>query len=370
MRPEPCLATDVSREAMESLVRTFERAARLGLPGVGTEHLLFALLKGQSAAVEVLVPKAGAAGSLMGVVAHRHPGQWISEDGGGDPAPAAAALLREAEWSARKKREGRTGDEQPGAPAPPSAALAAAIDRALLSAREHGAARAGTTHLLIGLLQDPGNRASEALEERGLDRREVLARLAVHPSAREDGTPNALSVDGLRNMGLLTRRGRFWGGLAAKLSGGGHGSPMVPTVRLEAERQAVRLGHATVTTVHLLVAMLVLDEQLAAAGDRLRDDLAGLNGAAGLLRERGATAAAAAAASAGLAPAGEFVPDEDGPAWRALARARRLAQERGDASTGTVHVLTALLDDPDDPCGGLLASIGVDVAELRRALAA
>ncbi|MFB4317706.1 Clp protease N-terminal domain-containing protein [Actinomadura sp. 21ATH] len=359
MRPEPCLAADASRELLEPLVRTFDRAFRLGLPGVGTEHLLFALLKGESAAIGVLAPKAGAKGALMGVIAGKGPDHWLSADGGaGTPAPEAAALLREAEWSARERREARGKDDRPGVP--PSGALAAAVDRALRAARELGVGRAGPAHLLMGLLHDPGNRASEALLERGLGREEVLARLAVHPSAREEGTPHAPAVDGLRNMGLLTGRGKYWGGLAAKLAGGGLGSPVVPSVRLEADRQAARLGHPDVTTVHLLVAMLVLDEQLAASGDRLRDGLLRFNGAAALLRERGVTSAAVAAAAA---TAG------GGPAWRAVTRARLLSKERGDASTGTVHLLAALLDDPDDPCGPLLASAGVDTAELRRTLA-
>ncbi|MBC6456584.1 Clp protease N-terminal domain-containing protein [Actinomadura sp. HBU206391] len=41
--------------------------------------------------------------------------------------------------------------------------------------------------------------------------------------------------------------------------------------------------------------------------------------------------------------------------------------ERKDPTTGTIHLLTALLADSDDPCTTLLVAIGVDTDELRRA---
>lgn len=256
----------------------------------------------------------------------------------------------------------------------PSEALAAALGQMLVSAHEFGVTWANETHMLMGLLRDPGNRASEALLERRLDRDELIARLAVHPSARQDGEPNMRSVDGLRNLGMLDKpAGRGWGSrIARRLTSGGFGSPVVPTVRMEAERQAVRLGHSRVTTAHLLLAMLVVDDQVTTAGHRFRDEVARVNAGAELLRTRGATASAVFDAVADLIRTGDGPQADslalDNGAEKALTRARLLAHERKSPSTGTTHLLAAVLADPDDPCHSLLSAMGVDVEGLRQAL--
>ncbi|MFI0353186.1 Clp protease N-terminal domain-containing protein [Actinomadura sp. 9N407] len=386
MRPEPHPAiAGASREMVKPLVGAFKRAIRLSRPTVGTEHLLFVLLTGESAASELLAPKARVSGPLMGVIAAKDDVHWASEERAADPAsagdPAVVALLREAEWLARQST-GRRGKQHPdgGQPPPeiqhplPTDALAAAIRQAFLHAHERGVSQANATHMLMGLIHDPGNRACEALLERRLDRDELIARLSVHPSAHQDGTPRSDGVEGLRNLGVLNQGGwKLWGGLARALTSGGFGSPIVPTVRQEARRQAVRLGHSNVTTVHLLLAMLALDDQLTTTGLRLRDGLEQNNTAAELLRAQGVTLPVAVNA-AELVPAergepGSPVPPKlSGGAEQALTRARLNANERKDPSTGTTHLLTALLADPDDPCNALLAAVGVDTDRLRRTL--
>jgi ATP-dependent Clp protease ATP-binding subunit ClpA len=381
MRLEPHPATtDVSREVGELLVEAFRRAIRLDQPTVGTEHLLFALLKGESAAKDALTPKVRASGPLMGVIAAKGVEHWESEDGVNDTAATPAddlavmALLREAEWTALRMAERRGKPPlSPGRRPLPTEGLVAAIGQALLCAHELGVSRANATHLLMGLVHDPGNRASEALLERRLDRDELIARLAVHPSAHQDGTPHADSVNGLRNLGVLTQRGPFWGSLARALSSGSFGSPVLPTVRREARRQAVRLGHPSVATVHLLLAMLALDDQLTTTGHQLRDELVQSNTGADLLRTRGVTLHAAANAAADLILVdqrwtGPPAPREERGVEQALTGARLHSHERKDPTTGTTHLLTALLTDSDDLGTTLLASIGVDTDELRRAL--
>ncbi|WP_433337541.1 Clp protease N-terminal domain-containing protein [Spirillospora sp. CA-294931] len=375
MRPVPIAG--VSREVVEALVGAFRRAIRLDRPTVGTEHLLFALLKGGSAASEVLAPGVRVSGSLMGVIAAKDEVRWLSEERADDTAsagdPAVVALLREAEWLARQKQ--RPDGEQPS-PLLPTGALAAAIRQAFPHAHERGVSRTNATHLLMGLLHDPGNRACEALLEQRLDRDELVARLAEHPSAHQDGTPHSDAIEGLRNLGMLDQeRGKLWGGLARALSSGGFGSPIVLTVRQEARRGAVRLGHSTVTTVHLLLAVLALDDQLTSAGLRLRDGLERNNTGAESLRARGVTLPTALDAATELIPADQTEPGSPVPlklsdgAEQALTRARLSANARKDPSTGTTHLLGALLADPGDPCDTLLTTLGVDTGELRRTLA-
>ncbi|GAA0329036.1 hypothetical protein GCM10010151_18590 [Actinoallomurus spadix] len=378
--------TDASREVVESLARAYEKAAETGRT-VGTQHLLFALLKGESAAAELL---SRSNGGLRAVISAKDDRVWLwlsGDDGRNDPpaAPAVTALLHEAAWVARRTAKPRDESASPeDQPMVPSEALAAALGQMLMCAHEFGVSWANETHMLMGLLHDPGNRASEALLERRLDRDELIARLAVHPSARQDGAPNMRSVDGLRNLGVLDKpAGRGWGGrIVRRLTSGGFGTPVVPTVRMEAERQAIRLGHSRVTTAHLLLAMLVVDDQVTTAGHRFRDGVAQVNTGAELLRTRGATASAMFDAVADLIRADDAVADlirtGDGPqadslaldngAGKALTRARLLAHERKSPSTGTTHLLAAVLADPDDPCHSLLSAIGVDVEELRQAL--
>lgn len=372
---------DASREVVEPLVGAFKRAIRLDRTTVGTEHLLFALLDGDSAASRLLAPTVRINGSLMGLVKAKGAKHWASEDVADDAAatfaddPASTALLREAEWTARQtaKRGGKaplSADRRPL----PTEALVAAIGRAFLRARELDVSRANATHLLMGLLHDPDNRAGEVLLEQRLDRDELLPRLAVHPSAHQDGTPHADSVTGLHNMGVLAQRSRvLWGGIARFLSNGGFGSPVLPTVRREAKRQAVRLGHPNVTTAHLLLAVLALDDQLATTGHQLRDELARSNTGAELLRARGVTLHAAINAAADLVQVdqhrpGPPAPQEEGDVEQALIRARLHAHKRKDPTTGTTHLLAELLANSDDPSTALLAATGADTDELRQAL--
>ncbi|WP_433870946.1 Clp protease N-terminal domain-containing protein [Saccharopolyspora sp. CA-218241] len=370
------ITADASGEATTLLVEAFRQALRAGHPAVGTEHLLAALLRGDAAAKELLVPGGRGAEELLAVVA-KDAARWGSEDGTDDVVFAdhfaVGALLREVEWSAWQRKtdvagESRSDELRPQA----TSALVAAIGRALLGAHELGVARAGATHLLLGLLHDPANRAGEALRERGLDPGGIRTGLTDHPSARQDGPWHGDSVTGLRHLGMLTERGPYWGGLARSLSSGGFGTPMVLTVRREAMRQAVRFGHPQVTTAHLVLAMLVVDEQIATSGQRLRKRFAVDNAGAELLRDRGVARAAAAGAVADLAPSGERSRPTD-PSLASgvegvLHRAREIASERGAKATGTNHLLIALLAADDDPGTALLSTLGVDVGELRDAL--
>ncbi|RKT88946.1 Clp amino terminal domain-containing protein, pathogenicity island component [Saccharopolyspora antimicrobica] len=355
----PC--TEVSREVAEALTEAFRGAIRREQPAVGTEHVLSALLDGDSAAGKVLAPTVRASGSMMGVIRAKGIGDHWVHDEDAEPVHdlAVTGLLREAEWAARQK-----DSDVP----PPTGALRAALRQALLYADEHGTPRANTAHLLMGLLHSPQNRAHEALRECRVDRSDVLARLQVHPSAREPGEPPRTdTARTLRKMGLLTgRRGQLSVRLVAKLFG--NGAPVFMVLRPEARRQAIRLGHGEVTTAHLLLAVLALDEQLTAAGERFSPELAGSSTAAERLRTRGVTLHAAASAALDLVPAAENRPragefPENGALLKVLTKARWRAEENG-VPAGTDVLLAELLAEPDGLAGALLTGLGVDTDDL------
>ncbi|MDA3642595.1 hypothetical protein LZ318_39270 [Saccharopolyspora indica] len=356
----PC--TEISRDVAEALTLAFREAIRRTQPKVGTEHVLSALLDGDSAAGGVLAPTVRASGSMMGVIrAKGIDDHWVHDD---DAEPvhdlAVTGLLREAAWAARQ-----TDSDVP----PPTGALRAALRQALLYADEHGTPRANTTHLLMGLLHTPDNRAHEALRERRVDRSDVLARLRVHPSAGEPGEPpHTDTARTLRKMGLLDgQRGQMSVRLVAKLFG--NGAPVFMALRMEARRQAVRLGHGEMTTAHLLLAVLALDEQLTTAGQRFSPELAGSNTAAERLRARGLTLHAAADAARNLFPEAENHPyaekfPENPALEKVLTKARwRAGEDRVPA--GTDHLLAELLAEPDGPVTALLSGIGIDTTDLR-----
>lgn len=355
----PC--TEISREVAGTLLRAFHEAVRRDQRAVGTEHVLSALLDGDSAAGEVLAPTVRASGSMMGLIRAKGIGdRWVYDDAA-EPVGdlAVTGLLRETAWAARRK-----DSEVP----PPTGALRAALRQALLYAAEHGTPRANMTHLLMGLLHVPENRAHEVLREHRVDRDDVLARLRVHSGAREPGEPphtdTALT---LRKMGLLAgQRGQTSVRLVAKLFS--NGAPVFMALRREARRQAIRLGHRERTTAHLLLAVLALDEQLTAAGGQFSPELAGSNTAAERLRDREVTLNTAANALLELVPAAENrshdeeLP-EDQTIETVLSKARWRADEAG-VPAGTTHLLAELLAGPDEVVAELLTRLGVDTGDL------
>lgn len=56
---------------------------------------------------------------------------------------------------------------------------------------------------------------------------------------------------------------------------------------MEAVRQAVRFAHSRVTTAHLVLAILAIEEQFVAAGLRLPEDRLAANGAGAILGSHG-----------------------------------------------------------------------------------
>ncbi|MFG2314756.1 Clp protease N-terminal domain-containing protein [Streptomyces tendae] len=279
-----------------------------------------------------------------------------------------------------------------------SGAMRSCLLRALASARAEGTVSVRCRHVARALLELPDSRAREALLLRRLDAAEALTRLdrldAEAAGSDEAGErPESYGVLLLRRAGTVGRSGnrlsRAFTSWTAQ--SGVNGSPVLFAVNVEATRQAVRCGRDTAEPVDLLLGALALDRALAVAGHALPEGLVEANAASAVLRRHGArqvslVASAGASVSAGcVASAGASDPagsvasaaSVDGGAGqagggrarlsraaeRAVAVARLRAAERGAPTVGTVHLLSALLDDAG--VAELLAAAQVDLAALR-----
>ncbi|MFJ1748330.1 Clp protease N-terminal domain-containing protein [Streptomyces sp. NPDC088116] len=404
-RPTPTVNADaeiapnieIESDAMETLVQMLRRAARLEIRTVGTEHLLFALVRGDTEAGAALAPGgSGDAGALSGVVAAREDGVWVHHEDADDGAVPAVedeievtAAWREAQWLAAANHSRSLPDGWDGWPEP-SAALRSCLLRALRLAREEGTPGVRCRHVARVLLDLPGSRAMEALRLRRVDLTAAATALDAQAVA-EAGTPGPESrtVVLLRRAGLLGERGTWWvRGMASWMSrGSGDGTPVLLALRSEANRQAIRCGRREVEPVDLLLAIQGLDRALTVAGRALTEDMAPANTAAALMRSHGVRPSAliAAATEAEPAPVSADVPYSP-EAERVTAVARLLAAEHDSRAVGTVHLLAALLADGEETGGGegngtgkgaspngglprrLLREEGADPAELLRQL--
>jgi hypothetical protein len=192
--------------------------------------------------------------------------------------------------------------------------------------------------------------------------------------------PESRGVTLLRRAGTLGKSGNRLTRALTWTSGSTlNGSPVLFVVSVEAVRQSVRCGRAAAEPVDLLLGILALDRALSVAGRSLSGSLSDANAAAALMRRHGVRQVSLVSS----ASATESVPVPDGSlaslsaaADRIVAVARLSAAEHGSPTVGTVHLLSALLDesatDADAGAGGvvvrLLAAGQVDVAALRAEL--
>ncbi|MEV5756519.1 Clp protease N-terminal domain-containing protein [Streptomyces tendae] len=398
------VTTEFEPDVMEVLVATVRRAVRGESAFAGTDTLLAELVMGDSAAGAVIAPGMRKSGGLSGFIQARAGLGWVSEDeaSGGSGVRAdeveVEAAWREAWW---RFGQGLRGSAREGVPAVPpvmSGAMRSCLLRALASARAEGTVSVRCRHVARALLELPDSRAREALLLRRLDAAEALTRLdrldaEAAGSDEASERPESYGVLLLRRAGTVGRSGnrlsRAFTSWTAQ--SGLNGSPVLFAVNVEATRQAVRCGRDTVEPVDLLLGALALDRALAVAGHALPEDLVEANAASAVLRRHGVrqvslVASAGAAVSAGpVASAGTAVSAGSGAsaasvgggaeqaggerarlsaaAERVVAGARLRAAERGAPTVGTVHLLSALLDDAG--AAELLAAAQVDPAALR-----
>ncbi|MFF3242846.1 Clp protease N-terminal domain-containing protein [Streptomyces sp. NPDC002870] len=383
--------TEFEPDVMDLLVETLRRAVRRELPAVGTDTLLAALVLGDTDAGAAIAPGMRKAGALSGLISGRAGRGWVSDDEV-HSAPVAAgaeadevevdAAWREARWRFGLGSRGSASESGPMLPGM-TGAMRACLLLALRSARAEGTTAVRCRHAARALLDLPDSRAREALLLQGLDpaaAATALDRLDASAQAETAG-PESRGVTLLRRAGTLGKSGnRLTRALTSWTSGAAvNGSPVLFAVSVEAVRQAVRCGRAAAEPVDLLLGILALDRALSVAGHSLPGSLSGANSAPALLRRHGVRQVSLVSSASAIPSAA--VPDGDrvrlsAAADRTVAVARLSAAEHGSPTVGTVHLLSALLDesatDADAGAGGvvarLLAAGQVDVAALRAEL--
>ncbi|MFD0023446.1 hypothetical protein [Streptomyces sp. NPDC058382] len=390
--------TEFEPDVVELLVAALRHAERRELAVVGTDTLLAELVMGDTDAGASIAPGMRKAGSLSGLVSGRSGCGWVSGDEapGTPDGPGAAAeaqdadvcevdaAWREARWRTATASDGSAADSG-SARIEMSAALRACLLLALGSARAEGTISVRCRHVARALLDLPDTRAREALLLRRLDvasASSALDRLDAGAAAETEG-PESRGVTLLRRAGLLGRSGnRLTRALTSWTSGSAvNGSPVLFAVSVEAMRQAARCGRAVVEPVDLLLGTLALDRALSVAGRSLPGTLEHANSAPDLLRRHGVRQTALVrGASAELSPDAPLSSRvrRSAAAERAMAAAQLSAAEHGSPTVGTVHLLSALLDEPATGAGAgvgagavlaqLPAADQVDVAGLRAEL--
>lgn len=383
----------MSAALIGSLTGAYRWATRAGLAAVGTEHVLYEHASRPSAAAR----KAIAPAALAEVCRLVESGTFQS----GRSGPAAEArsfpvdsVLREARWEAVRSLPRHLVKEIVQLPRW-TAGLRSGVGQALTTARDHGALHPHGDHVLLGILADPDSGASRLLSTAGQRRSATITALSADNLLGLDGKAwlpavEMLQVTGVVTDGPLVSRSPATTRLLTRVMGrmasgvrraGGHGSPVAACLQTESVRQAVLLGDAAVEPRHVLLAVLALDDQLTQAARSLPARIARENTAAALLAEHGLAYAQAVPAAGQLvvqatgtvteAPGLIFAPDgPEAPGWTESgaaiwARARAHAGQSGHKSTGTSHVLLALLDDPAGEADRLLRACEVDPAVVR-----
>jgi hypothetical protein len=153
-------------------------------------------------------------------------------------------------------------------------------------------------------------------------------------------------------------------------------SPVVLAIELEAIRQSVRFGAEQVGTVHLLVAICTLHQQLKDLGRSLSPEVSPYNAGAEVLARWGVDCSVLSKEArqfqmpfAATDSSGRWRNRPSDPCFRwDAAQLVRLAEDRADTlghrSCGTSHLLAALVDDPSGAAPLLVQKMGVNVVLL------
>lgn len=305
-------------------------------------------------------------------------------DGSAATQTSYAGALREARWWVLRANPAATPGDVPVW----SGAVGAALVRAAGLARAAGVIRLDIPHLLLGLLDSTESSVTALTHHVGLNMAAVrqhveVANLTVEPA------PFAPLVDPLRAFGAAQSRGpwpvRWIPALMARFTGrqAKWGGPILACLEREVMRQAVVTGHAIVQSSSVLLAIVSLDVQLDAVGERLRTPYLPHNQGGRLLIEAGFDLAKAQSAAESLAdieletlPANESsarfwdTGKPGDPSWStaaasAMDQAASIGRVHGHPHAGTSHLLVAALTE-DSAASRLLTNLGLDSDELHR----
>lgn len=286
--------------------------------------------------------------------------------------------LREAHWKVFGLA-GRSIVRRPPPTPPWDPEASDAVALALRLAASRGLSWSGENHLLEALLAEPGNSAGRFLRQRRVDLSmfDEAARRLWPPTYEEARFPAVAYF--LRECGVLvdpTHPGRKtgrWLALFTRLAG--HASPVLVALEHEAIIQAVRLAQAQVTTAHLLLAIILFEEEMATTGLRPRTELLRANDI--VLLRYGVSYGSAVANAAAATAVGAVAPPRRGRPWRtkpdnppwtvaaadAAERARTMAAVSG-VPEGSLHLLLSILERSDEVAARLMVDLDVDVAEV------
>ncbi|MBB2947538.1 hypothetical protein FB565_007309 [Actinoplanes lutulentus] len=346
-------------------------AAELRLPEIGTDALLIGLVEGYAPLRQV----PGLA-RMRPVDPEGGPGRV----GGTFSIPVQAELevertLREVHWA--EFGFGRT--EAPRWTGQVRDALRFAVAIAL--ARE--APWLGSDHLLEAIFEDAGSAARRLARWQRVDLERMTAVAGQLWPSFDGEPPRRLLAVMMRDLGVLADPGERGAGEAASSPGmrirllgavlrlAAQASPALFLLEGEAVAETVRLGHDRTTLVHLVLAVLSLEEQMAATGLRAAGDHGGF-----LLRPFVLDRELVAVTVAAMSQEGELVTRRRGRRWRTnprnppwtVAAARAADAARGARDAGGAELLHAVLTDPDDTGRRLLREHGADPAEVEDVL--
>lgn len=256
-----------------------------------------------------------------------------------------------------------------------------AVHLAMAIAVARGAPWVGPDHLLEALLADSTNTASHFLRQQGVDFT-LLTEVAQRTWPVAGGeSPRRALAELLNRVGVLIKSGRESQqrptALTRRLAASAirlvtQASPVLSFLEDEAIAETVRLAHDRTTLTHLILAVLVLEEQMAASG--LRPTSEYLPSCDFLLRPFGLDRELVSVTIASIRQEGEIAPPQRRRSWRSspknppwtLAAARAAETARGVAPAGSKvpvgssHLLYAVLSDPDDSGRRLLREHSVD----------
>jgi hypothetical protein len=298
-----------------------------------------------------------------------------------------AGVMREAHWRTFGWVSASTSSAVPQW----ASDVDTAASQAMAIAVARGAPWVGADHLLEALLSDSTNAASHLLQHQKADF-ECLTETARRTWPIAGGKPPPRELAGsLSRVGVLVEPGqadrrrptilsRSVAAAATRLAA--QTTPVLAFLEQEATAETIRLGHDRTTLIHLVMAVLVLEDEMAATGlrpvSRYMPSCDFVLRPFSLDRELAAVTAAPIFSEATLTQPQRrrsWRTNPKNPPWtlaaaRAAENARSVAGPGRSGPAGSAHLLYAALLDPDDSARRLLRDHAVDPAAVQDVLAA